>query len=95
MRKAIFILLLLIIPMGFAYVEETKIFVEGESYLLNTKNITVHNIVDDRILVSVDSSDMEVLDINETDRLRKVDLTLNGIIYLSSSESYAELFMKV
>ena len=95
MRKAIFILLLLIIPLGFAYVEETKIFVEGESYLLNTKNITVHNIVDDRILVSVDSSDMEVLDINETDRLGKVDLTLNGIIYLSSSESYAELFMKV
>ncbi len=95
MRRVLFILLLLLIPISFAYVEETKLFNSGESYVINTKNITVHNIFEDKIRVSVDDSQIETLDINETDRLANVNLTLNGIVYISQNESYAELFMKV
>ena len=80
MRTVLFILLLLIVPIGFAYVEETKLFVSGESYVLNTKNITVHNIFDNKIRVSVDDSQIETLDINETDRLKNVNLTLEGVV---------------
>lgn len=95
MRRVLLILLLLIVPISFAYVEETKLFNAGESYILNTKNVSVHNIFEDKIRVSVDDSQIETLDVNETDRLANVNLTLNGIVYISQNESYAELFMKV
>ena len=95
MRYVLFILLLLVIPISFAYVEETKLFNSGESYVINTKNVTVHNIFDNNVRVSVDNSQIETLDINETDRLANVNLTLNGVVYISQNESYAELFMKV
>jgi hypothetical protein len=88
-------LLLLILPIGFAYVEETKLFNSGESYELNTKNITVHNIFSNAIRISVDDSQIETLAINETDRLKNVNITLNDILYISQNESYAELFIKV
>jgi len=59
MRYVLFILLLLVIPISFAYVEETKLFNSGESYVINTKNVTVHNIFDNNVRVSVDNSQIE------------------------------------
>ena len=88
MKKILF--LLFIFPIVFSLTEEIELLNEQDSVLLDGRNISVKNIFEEGILVSVDSSKSEILKINETLKLQEVNLTIKDIVY-TSDQKYVSL----
>ncbi len=88
MKKILF--LLFIFPIVFSLTEEVELLNENDSVLLDGRNISVKNIFEEAILVSVDYSDNKILRINETLKLQEVNLTIEDIVY-TPDERYVSL----
>ena len=85
MKKILF--LLFIFPIVFSLTEETKIFDQNETYVLEGRTILVSNIFENSIIASVDRSKNEIIEYNETIKLNEVNLTVSNIIYASDQKS--------
>ena len=94
MKYVISIIILLLIPITFALTETSEIFNENQEYSADGRTIKVHNIFEEGIIVSVDNSGLEILRVNETIKVKQVNLTIEDIV-VTPEEKYVDLEIKV